>query len=372
MRAGATDFLVRGAGPVGCVIAERAARVLGWRVLVLDRRAHIAGNCYDETHAGTGVRVHRYGPHYIRFSDPALLAYVSTFTEWVPGNYIVRASVDGLLVPVPINLDTLELLYGVGPLDADSAAALLEREREHIEHPANSEEFVLSRVGRRLYEALYLGYTCKQWERHPRDLDPSVCGRIPVRLNRDPRYPDAPYQVMPRHGLTALFGSMLDHARIDVRLGEDWLVARPKGTRATVFTGPPDAYFGHRLGPLPWRSLEFEFREVDAPWAQPCVQINYPGAEPFTRTVEIKHVTRQVTERTVVAYEYPRAEGEPYYPIPAPDSRALYERYAALAAAETEAEAVYFAGRLATYRYINTDEAIAHALATVERLAARS
>jgi UDP-galactopyranose mutase len=356
------DLLVCGAGPVGCVVAERAAAVLGWRVLVVDRRRHVAGNCHDPAHP-TGVRVHRYGPHYFRTDDDALLRHLSRFTDWVPANYEVRSLVRGELLPFPINLTTLERFFGRS-LDPTTAGELLDGVRSPVADPANSEEYVLGRVGRELYEAFYLGYTRKQWGLHPRDLDPGVCGRVPVRLDRDARYVGHKHQVMPRDGFTALFGRMLRHRRIRVVLdcpfAEVRGLVRPR--RATVYTGPVDEYFGHALGRLPYRSLEFEFVPHAAEYVQPCVQINYPNDFRFTRSVEVKHVTGQRHPHTVVCYETPAATGEPYYPVLRPANRALYARYEELARAETARRRVFFCGRLAQYRYFNTDEVIQEAL----------
>lgn len=362
------DLLIVGAGPSGCVIAERAASLLGLSVLVIDRRGHVAGNCFDHVD-GNGVLLHDYGPHYFRASDEALVAYLSRFTDWIPGNYRVRCHLRGELFPFPINLTTLEKFFGT-ELDEASARALLRDRAERIDNPRNSEELVLSRVGRELYEAFYLGYTTKQWGRHPRELDPSVCGRIPVRFDRDDRYVDAPFQQMPAAGYTAMFRAMLRHPRIEIRLNVDYRdLRRELSPRlATVYCGPLDEYFDHRLGRLPWRSLRFEHRPLEVEYAQPCVQINYPGTELHTRTVEIKHVTAQKLPSTVVTYEYPVAQGDPYYPVPGPESAALFAGYRKLAEAEARERRVFFTGRLASYRYINTDEAMSQALATFERL----
>lgn len=356
------DLLVCGAGPAGCVVAERAAAVLGWKVLVIDRRDHLAGNCHDCQHS-SGVLVHRYGPHYFRTDDDDLLHYLSRFTDWLPARYEVRSLVRGRLLPFPINLTTLEEFFGV-QLDATSAEALLARLRLPIDNPRNSEEYVLSRVGRELYEAFYRDYTLKQWGRPASELAPSVCGRIPVRLDRDARYVTQRHQVMPVRGFTALFARMLRHRRIRVLLGCDFREVRGliRPRRATVYTGPIDEYFDHRLGRLPYRSLRFDFRAFDAPFVQPCVQINYPDSSPHTRSVEIKHVTGQQHSQTVVSYETSAAEGEPYYPVPIPAAAELYRRYERLAEAETVLHRVYFCGRLARYRYVNTDEVIQEAL----------
>jgi len=363
------DLLIAGAGPVGCVIAERAASVMGWRSLIVEKRPHIAGNCYDREHA-SGVLVHQYGPHYFRTNSAALIEYLSRFTAWIPGNYIVRSSLGGVLYPFPINLTTLELFFG-RTLDETSARALLDALRSPIDAPANSEEFVLSRVGRAMYEAFYEGYTVKQWARHPRDLDASVCGRIPIRFTRDDRYVDHAYQVTPARGFTALFERMTADPRITVRLNTDFRDVRGAVTprRATIYTGPLDEYYDHCYGPLAWRSLDFEWRTFDQPFVQPCVQINFPDVQvPYTRSVEIKHVTGQEHPQTVVSYEYPRADGEPFYPVPDPVNRQIYRQYEERARADTAAHRVYFAGRLARYVYINTDEAIESALALFDVL----
>jgi UDP-galactopyranose mutase len=362
------DLLVCGAGPVGCVVAERAAHVLGWKVLVIERRPHLAGNCFDSTHA-SGVRIHNYGPHYFRTDDEELIRYLSRFTDWIPGNYVVKSCVGGKLYPFPINLTTLEQFFGV-QLDAAAAERLLAEKRLPIAEPRNSEEFVRSKVGRELYECFYLNYTLKQWGRHPRELAPSVCGRVPIRLNRDERYVDHRYQVMPKHGFTAMFTRMLRHRRIRVLLDTDFReiqrLVQPR--RATVYSGPIDAYFDHCFGRLPYRSLRFDFMPAPAEYLQPCVQINYPNEHAWTRSVEIKHVTRQHHPHTVVCYETPQAQGEPYYPVPAPAHQRLYERYRQRAEEATRRERVYFCGRLAQYRYFNTDEAILEALTCFARI----
>lgn len=363
------DLLIIGAGPVGCVIAERAAAVRGWSSLIVEKRGHVAGNCYDRPHEN-GVLIHQYGPHYFRTDSEELLAYLSKFTGWVEGNYRVKSSVNGVLYPFPINLDTLEMFFGKSGLTEEQGKELLASLAHPIAQPKNSEEFVLSRVGKELYEAFYLGYTLKQWSTHPRDLDPSVCGRIPVRFNRDDRYVNQRFQVMPDKGFTAMFSRMIENPLISVELDTDFADVRGKVIPrvATVYCGTPDSYFDHTLGRLPWRSLEFDFKPMPVEFAQPCVQINYPNEHDYTRTVEIKHVTKQQHPHTVVSYEYPRAEGDPYYPVPAAANHALYAKYKEMADAEQRDKKVYFAGRLATYRYINTDQAIEEALATFERI----
>ncbi|MBN8517263.1 MAG: NAD(P)-binding protein [Candidatus Accumulibacter sp.] len=365
------DLLIVGAGPVGCVIAERAAYLMGWRSLIVDKRKHIAGNCHDRYH-DNGVLIHSYGPHYFRTNNPRLLGYLSRFTSWIPSNYLVKSQVNGKLYPFPINLTTLEMFFD-RKLDEVSAKALLEELAVPNQNPANSEEYVLSRVGEKLYRAFYLGYTQKQWGMHPSKLAASVCGRIPVRLNRDERYVDHGNQVMPAHGYTRLFETMIDHELIHVMLQTDFAdirgIFRPR--IGTVYCGPLDQYFSCQYGKLGWRSLEFEFRDFQKEFVQPCVQINYPNDFDYTRSVEIKHVTAQRHPETVLSYEYPRAQGDPYYPIPSAESAQLHNRYNLLAEREQAENDVFFAGRLAKYRYLNMDEAMESALANFEQICAR-
>jgi UDP-galactopyranose mutase len=362
------DLLIVGAGPVGCVVAERTARLLGWKCLVIDKRNHHSGNCFD-TAGPSGIRIHRYGPHYFRTNKKQIVDYLSEFTGWVPGNYIVKCSVNGALFPFPINLNTLRKFFKKD-FTPESAKAFLDGKREKIDLPKNSEEFVLSRVGRELYEAFYLGYTLKQWGKHPRELDPSVCGRIPIRFNEVETYVDHKYQILPADGYSGMFGKMIDQEGIEVRLGIDYkdLRGEIRPRKATLYTGPVDEYFGFKLGKLPWRSLDFQFTEYKREFFQECGQINYPNDHDYTRSVEIKHVTRQKHPHTVVSYEFPKSAGDPYYPVPAPENRSLYEKYRVLAEEETIKNRVYFAGRLAEYTYINTDEAIEKALAVFERI----
>lgn len=356
------DLLIVGAGPTGCTIARQAAVKRGWRSVVIDRRSHIAGLCHDRAHP-SGVLVHAYGPHYFRTDDKELVDYLSEFTGWIPGNYIVKSQVGGRLYPFPINLTTLEMFFD-RELDSFSGRRLLDSVREDIKEPANAEDWVCSRVGREIYEAFYLGYTLKQWDRHPSELDKSVCGRVPVRLNRDERYVDQEYQVMPRDGFTRMFEHMLDHDLIEVKLDTQYsdLGSSIRPGIATVYSGAIDEYFDYRLGVLPWRSLEFQFESFDQEYRQPCVQINYPNEHDYTRSVEIKHVTGQQHEQTVVCYEFPRNTGDPYYPVLSAESQKLYAAYRELAETERRTNRVYIAGRLGNFCYINSDQAICRAL----------
>jgi UDP-galactopyranose mutase len=367
-----TDLLIVGGGPVGCVVAEHAARLKNWNSVIVEKRDHIAGNCFD-THDKNEQLIHQYGPHYFRTNDEKIINYLSNFTDWIEGNYVVKASYQNTLYPFPINLDTLEKFFDQ-KLSENSAKHLLNLKSLNISNPKNSEEFVLSRVGRELYEAFYLGYTLKQWDKHPKDLSPSVCGRIPIRFNRDDTYVDAKFKMMPKYGFTVMFKKMISNPLIKFLPSLDYKNIRneiqPK--IATLYTGPIDAYFEYAFGRLPWRSLEFKWKTFRREYVQPCVQINFPNENSYTRSVEIKHVTKQKCPLSSISYEYPKASGPPYYPIPSTQSQLTYEKYKELAAKEKARKNLFFAGRLAEYTYINTDQAIARGIEVFSEIAMKS
>jgi UDP-galactopyranose mutase len=350
------DWLVVGAGFAGSVLAERLAGA-GRRVLVVDRRNHVGGNAYDEPD-GAGGLVHRYGPHIFHTNAPSVFEYLSRFTAWRPYEHRVLACVRNQLVPIPINRSTLNHLFGARLADDEAVEAFLAARAEPRMPARTSEDVVVGRVGRELYELFFRGYTRKQWGLDPSQLDASVTARIPTRTNDDDRYFTDRFQAMPVDGYTAMLERMLARPGIQVRVDEDY--------GRVVFTGPVDEYFDRRFGALPYRSLRFEFRTVEGRHLQPVGTVNYPDESvPFTRITEFGHLTGRWSDRTTLVTEYPTAEGDPYYPIPRPQNAALYQRYEALAAADPR---VVFVGRLATYRYYNMDQVVAQALATYRRI----
>lgn len=364
------DVVVVGAGFAGSVIAERLATQLGRRVLVLDRRDHVGGNAYDELDAA-GILVHRYGPHIFHTNAAEIVSYLSAFTDWRPYEHRVRASVRGRLVPVPINRTTVNELFGLALADDAAVQRFYDLRAEAGGVPRTSEDMVVQGVGRELYELFFRGYTRKQWGLDPSELDASVTARVPARTNDDDRYFTDTYQMMPAEGYTKLFERMLSHSRIEVRTGVDFHAIRDElDFGELVYTGPIDRYFDHRFGALPYRSLRFEFETLPIERFQDTGTVNYPDetAVPFTRISEFKHITGQVHDQTTIVKEYPTAAGDPYYPIPRPENRALYERYLALAA---QTPGVHFVGRLGTYKYYNMDQVIGQALAVYRRLADR-
>ena len=367
----AYDTLIVGAGFAGSIVAERLATQLGHSVLVVDRRDHIAGNAYDyiDEH---GTLVHRYGPHIFHTNADKVVEYLSRFTDWRPYEHRVLADVGGQLLPMPINRDTINRLYGLNLASDEEVEAFYAERREDRPLMRTSEDAVVAKVGWELYEKFFRGYTRKQWELDPSELHASVCARIPIRTNTDDRYFTDAFQNMPAEGYTAMFERMLDHPGIEVRLETSYEDVRDEVEHAhLVWTGPIDEYFGHCFGPLPYRSLEFELRTFDTPdggFHLPAGSVNEPSeAVPYTRRTEFRRLAGQEgLLRSTIAYEYPRSEGDPYYPIPRAQNRELYERYRALA--REIADRVTFVGRLANYQYLNMDQVTAQALATFERM----
>jgi UDP-galactopyranose mutase len=375
------DFLVVGGGFAGLVTAERICNRLGKTCLLVDKRRHIGGNCYDNID-GHGVLLHKYGPHYFRTNSLEVKTYLDRFTKWRAANYVVKSYTDGRYWSFPINLNTFEELLG-RPSTTEEFEAWLATKRVSIPTPANSEECVLSQAGVELYEKFFKGYTLKQWKKHPRDLDASVCGRIPLRTNRDDRYLMETFQAMPSDGYTRLFENLVDACgdllRLELETDYHEVVARVKYD-FLVYTGPIDDYFQHCYGQLPYRSLRFETESftpndlsrlnrpsADRGFWQPYLQVNYPNSEDFTRIVEIKHATGQDAPNTTVVREYPADYGpgtEPYYPVPTRANQDLYQQYQRLSQRESN---TFFIGRLATYRYYNMDQVVAGALSCFEK-----
>lgn len=364
------DYLIVGAGFAGSVLAERLTSQLGKRVLLIDRRSHVGGNAYDEKDAA-GVLMHRYGPHIFHTNSDDVAAYLSQFTRWRRYEHRVLGCLKGgLHVPIPINRTTLNTLYGLDLQTEEDAAAYLASRAEPVEKIRTSEDVVVSAVGRELYETFFQGYTRKQWGMDPSELDKSVTARVPTRTNTDDRYFTDKFQNMPADGYTRMFENMLDQAGISIELGVDYEEVRDEADYdRLIFTGPIDEYFDYRYGKLPYRSLSFRHETLDQEWFQPVGTVNYPSeTTPYTRISEYKHMTGQSHAKTTVTYEFPCAEGDPYYPVPRPENQALYKRYEALA---LETPQVQFVGRLATYRYYNMDQVVGQALATFRRIAER-
>jgi UDP-galactopyranose mutase len=358
------DYLIVGAGFAGSVLAERIARGMGRKVLLVDKRQHIGGNAYD-CYNEHGILIHRYGPHIFHTNSADVFDYLSRFTGWRQYQHRVKASVDGRLLAIPINLDTVNELYGMD-LDSSRMKAFLAAVAESRDPVLTSEDVVLNGMGRDLYEKFFRGYTRKQWGLDPSELDAQVTARVPVRLNRDDRYFTDTYQAMPARGYTHMFENMLDHPNIKVMLNTDYIEARDHVKfKQLIFTGPVDEFFGYRFGKLPYRSIEFKHETHHRPGYQSAPVVNYPNEYAYTRITEFKYLTGQEHPMTSIVYEFPCSEGDPYYPIPMPSNAMLYKQYHKLAQVTPD---VHFVGRLATYKYYNMDQVVAQALTLFTKL----
>jgi UDP-galactopyranose mutase len=352
------DYLIVGAGFAGSVLAERLANGSGKQVLICDKRPHIGGNAYD-CYNDDGILIHKYGPHIFHTNSADVFQYLSRFTEWREYEHRVLASVDGMLVPIPINLDTINKLYGLS-LSAHEVQDFFDKVREKREPVKTSEDVVINAVGKELYEKFFRNYTKKQWDLDPSELDASVTARVPTRTNRDDRYFTDTYQAMPKHGYTRMFERMLESPNIKIMLNCDYReIVKEFPFKEMIYTGPVDAFFDYCYGKLPYRSLEFKHETHDTEVFQPAPVVNYPNEQAYTRVTEFKYLTGQTHKKTGIVYEYPQAEGDPYYPIPRPENADLYAKYKALADLEKD---VHFVGRLATYKYYNMDQIVAQAL----------
>jgi UDP-galactopyranose mutase len=358
------DYLIIGAGFAGSVLAERLASKAKKKVLIIDKRDHVGGNAYDYFNPD-GILIHKYGPHIFHTNSKEVFDYLGQFTQWRPYEHRVLASVDGQLVPIPINLTTINTLYGLN-LSSEEVQHFLDSKAEKKERIKTSEDVVVNAVGRELYEKFFRGYTRKQWDLDPSELDASVTARVPTRTNKDDRYFTDTFQAMPLHGYTEMFKKMLHHPNIKIMLNTDYKdIMGEIEYKTLIYTGPIDDYFDYRFGKLPYRSLEFKFETHDTEKYQPTGTVNYPNSQPYTRITEFKHLTGQKHEKTTLVYEYPRAEGDPYYPIPRAENAEIYKKYHLLASTLPN---TYFTGRLGTYKYYNMDQVVAQSLTLFKKL----
>lgn len=360
------DYLIVGAGFAGCVLAERLASQCNKRILIVEKRSHIGGNAYDE-YDESGILVHRYGPHIFHTNSKRVFGYLSQFTEWQFYEHKVLAKLGTELYPIPINRVTLNKLYNLRLGSDLEAQQYLENVRDKRGSILNSEDIIVDRVGRDLFNKFFKDFTMKQWGVEPKDLSPSVCGRIPVRTNEDCRYFTDQYQFMPRDGYTAMFKKMTSHKNIEILLNIDYkrILTDIKFDKM-IYTGPIDYFFDYLYGQLPYRSIRFEFENLQRPYYQPVGQINHvESSTEFTRVAEYKHLTGQTAFSTTISREFPQKDGEPFYPIPSRENKSVFEKY------EKESDKlknVTFCGRLAEYQYYNMDQVVANSLMKFEKI----
>ena len=357
------EIVIIGAGISGAVLAERYANA-GKKVLIVEKRNHIAGNCYDFIDEN-GILVSKYGAHLFHTNDTAVWEYVNRFSAWYPWEHKVLASVEGKLVPIPVNITTVNTIFGTSITTEEEMKQWLEDNRNPVADPADGREAALNKVGPELYEKMFRHYTKKQWDKYPEELDASVLDRIPVRTNYDDRYFSDTYQALPQGGYTQLFESILNHPNIEVVLNTDFFDIRDEidDYEKLFYTGPIDRFFDFKYSledKLEYRSINFVSQTIDAEFFQSNSVINYPGREvEFTRIIEYKHFGDQQSKKTTIVREYTMDEGEPYYPVPNAKNREIYEMYKNEASTIPD---VYFVGRLANYKYFNMDQAFKNAL----------
>lgn len=363
------DYLIIGAGLSGSVAAERLASQFGKKILIIEKRNHIAGNVYDE-YDENGILVHKYGPHLFHTNSRNVFEYLSGFTSWRFYEHHVLARLDGKLIPLPVNRKTINILYGLQLKDESETERFLSGIRTKFDPVLNSEQIIMNRAGAEIFERLFKKYTQKQWGISADKLLPGVCGRIPVRLNEDCRYFTDTYQYIPEQGYTAMVKKMLSHKNIDVVLDQDYRsVLSDIKFRRIICTAPVDYFFDYEYGKLPYRSLEFIPEYIPQEYVQEAAQVNYPGDEEWTRIVEYKHITGQKCSGTTLVKEFPRAAGDPFYPVPSKVNHELYGKYLSLSQSEKN---TFFLGRLAEYRYYNMDQVVAGALSLVRQLSGLS
>lgn len=362
------DVVIVGAGISGITLAERYSSI-GKKVLVIEKRNHIGGNCYDFIN-DDGILVAKYGPHYFHTNDEIVWEYVNLFSEWFLYEHRVVAHVNNKVVPIPVNQKTLNILFDAKVYSEENAQEWFENNREFIENPQNAEDAVKARMGEKLYELLFKGYTTKQWGLDPKELGAEVTNRIPLRTNDDDRYFTDKYQAMPAEGYTKIFDKMVDNELVSIIFETDWddIKNNIHGYEKLFFTGRIDQYFNEKFGVLQYRSLRFDFETLDREYFQEYSQENYPLLDvPYTRIVEYKRATGQKHPKTTISREYPTWDGEPYYPVPSARNLEIYLKYQE-AASDAEKQNVYFVGRLANYKYFNMDQAFKNALDLFNRL----
>jgi UDP-galactopyranose mutase len=376
--------IIVGAGCAGGVVAREFAEHAGRKVLILERRPHIAGNCYD-AYDKAGVLIHEYGPHIFHTSSKRVFDYLSRFTEWLDYQHCVVGNIYGKIVPIPFNLNSLHTQF-----DPEKAARLEQKlistygleKKVPILELRNSSDPEINELAEYVYQNVFLKYTMKQWGKKPDEIDPAVTGRVPVFISRDNRYFQDPYQGMPTLGYTKLFEKLLEHPNITLQLGVDAkevltvvddkeiLYKGKKFGGVVIFTGQVDEFFDLRFGRLPYRTLDFAFETHNADFYQPGAVVNYTVDQDFTRITEFKRMTLQVIPgKTTIVKEFSKAyeggEQVPYYTIANPESLAMYGQYQSLA---NGIPGLYLLGRLAEFKYYNMDAIVERALVLADQL----
>jgi len=359
------DYLIVGAGFSGSVFAERIASQLNKKVLIVEQRTHIGGNAYDEKDKH-GILIHKYGPHIFHTNSKKIFDYLSQFTEWRKYEHKVLAKLNNEYYPIPINRDTINKLYNKNFTSDEEVEKFYNEIKEKRNPILNSEDIIVNKVGKDLFDKFFRNYTIKQWNLEPKELSPSVCGRIPVRTNTDDRYFTDKYQFMPKDGYTKMFEKMLSHKNIKILLNKDYKkILNDIKFDKMIYTGPVDYFFDYKFGKLPYRSIRFEWKNYKKEYYQKVAVVNCVGDEKFTRVCEYKHLTDQRQNNTTLSYEYSLKDGDPFYPVPTDSNFKLYLSYKKKA---KKLKNVIFCGRLAEYKYYNMDQVVAKSLKVFDKI----
>lgn len=361
------NILIVGCGLSGAVLAQQFAED-NYKVTIIDKRNHIGGNCYDYVDEDTGILMNKYGAHLFHTNDEEVYKYVHNYSDWVKWEHTVVGKVDNKIVPIPVNIDTINALFDLNIKTTEEMDIWLKNNQcKYQNGPQNGEEAAKARVGDVLFDKIFKYYTKKQWDKFPDELDASVLQRIPVRNNFDNRYFTDKYQILPKDGYTKFFANLLSHDNINIKLNVDYFTSEYSKNEydAVIYTGPVDRYFeNHDYPKLEYRSINF-VKEIffNKNKFQDYSVVNYPENDvQFTRIVEYKHFLNQESNHTVIVTEYTVDNGDPYYPVPNKANKELYEKYKLLADNETKRRQIFFVGRLANYKYFNMDQAIRNAL----------
>ena len=361
------DIIIVGAGLSGVVIAEQFSSKLNKKILIIDKRDHIAGNCYDYIDSKTGILMNKYGAHLFHTNDEEVFSYINQYGNWSPWEHKVVGLIDNQHLPIPPNITTVNKMFNLNIKTNEEMKNWLEETQNKYDTITNGEEMAKSRVGEVLYEKIFKHYTYKQWNKYPEELAPEVLARIPIRDSFDDRYFSDKYQVLPEKGYTAFFQNILDKHKdnIDVKLEIDFFNIKDQinENQIVIYTGPIDTYYADKgLPKLEYRSIDFHIEhKMNTEFYQPNSVVNYPSQDtPYTRCVEYKHFLNQQSNHTVLVKETTTHDGEPYYPVLNDRNKELYQKYQEMT--QLEGENIHFLGRLASYKYFNMDQAIKNSL----------
>lgn len=367
------DIFIVGAGLYGCVLAERISSVLKKNVTIIEKREHIGGNCWSEIDKYTNIEYHKYGSHIFHTSNKYLFEYISNFIKLNNYKHHVFTEHNNKIYTLPINLKTINDFYNKNMKPAQAKRFIQQEARkENIYNPENFEEKAISLIGRKLYEAFIYGYTVKQWEKDPIELNAEIISRLPVRYDYNNRYFEDIYEGVPCEGYCELFKRLLDNKRIKIELNTDFLSIKDKIIKNSyiIYSGPIDAFFEYRLGNLEWRTVDFNIERYDMEDYQGTSVINYANKDiPYTRTHEFRHFhpERKYSDKTIVFREYSRLAketDEPYYPISSKNNMLLFRKYKELS---KKYKNIIFGGRLGSYRYFDMDDTIYSAIKTFNK-----